>query len=387
MQLTSHALLMQFAQLLQMELFPRVEEELGALSESGRRLLATLSMVSISELVAGRGRQPGRPRHDRRALATAFLAKAIYNLQTTRQLIERLQVDSQLRRLCGWSSARALPNESTFSRAFAQFARTELPHRLHAAVLADTGTALHIEHVARDSTAIPARERFPEGRPKRQQTCAKRGKTKRQRQGRRGPHRRAKARDRGPRLERQQYMTLAEMIADLPVNCSLGVKTSSDGNQEYWRGYKLHLDVADGQIPVSCILTGASVHDSQVAIPLMTMSAARVQWRYDVMDSAYDAKRIRKRSQAMGHIPVIKPVKRHRFSRQQSVQPSCELTTEEQEIFRHRTVVERVNARLKDEFGARSVRVRGAVKVMAHLMFGVVALTVDQILRQTAASP
>ena len=42
---------------------------------------------------------------------------------------------------------------------------------------------------------------------------------------------------------------------------------------------------------------------------------------------------------------------------------------------------ERVNSRLKDEFGARQIRVRGAVKVMAHLMFGVVALTVDQILR------
>ena len=44
-------------------------------------------------------------------------------------------------------------------------------------------------------------------------------------------------------------------------------------------------------------------------------------------------------------------------------------------------MVERVNARLKDEFGARTVRVRGAVKVMAHLMFGVLALTADQLLR------
>jgi hypothetical protein len=36
---------------------------------------------------------------------------------------------------------------------------------------------------------------------------------------------------------------------------------------------------------------------------------------------------------------------------------------------------------LKDEFGGRSVRVRGAAKVMAHLMFGVLVLTVDQIQR------
>ena len=46
-------------------------------------------------------------------------------------------------------------------------------------------------------------------------------------------------------------------------------------------------------------------------------------------------------------------------------------------------MVERVYSRLKDEFGARMVRVRGATKVMAHLMFGVLALTVDQLLKLT----
>jgi hypothetical protein len=44
-------------------------------------------------------------------------------------------------------------------------------------------------------------------------------------------------------------------------------------------------------------------------------------------------------------------------------------------------MIERVNARIKDEFGGKHVRVRGAAKVMAHLMFGIVALTVDQLLR------
>jgi hypothetical protein len=44
-------------------------------------------------------------------------------------------------------------------------------------------------------------------------------------------------------------------------------------------------------------------------------------------------------------------------------------------------MIERVYSRLKDEFGGRYIRVRGASKVMAHLMFGVLALTADQILR------
>ena len=53
----------------------------------------------------------------------------------------------------------------------------------------------------------------------------------------------------------------------------------------------------------------------------------------------------------------------------------------EQVRYNERTAGERVNGRLKDEFGGRHVRVRGASKVMCHCMFGVLALTADQLVR------
>ena len=40
-----------------------------------------------------------------------------------------------------------------------------------------------------------------------------------------------------------------------------------------------------------------------------------------------------------------------------------------------------MNARLKDEFGGRNLMVRGSAKVMSHLMFGVLALSADQLMR------
>ena len=40
----------------------------------------------------------------------------------------------------------------------------------------------------------------------------------------------------------------------------------------YWIGYKLHLDTIDGGIPVSALVTSASLNDSQVAIPLATIT-------------------------------------------------------------------------------------------------------------------
>ena len=44
------------------------------------------------------------------------------------------------------------------------------------------------------------------------------------------------------------------------------------------------------------------------------------------------------------------------------------LSPAEEVRFRQRTSVERVNARLKDQFGGRPIRYRGASKIMGHLM-------------------
>ena len=49
--------------------------------------------------------------------------------------------------------------------------------------------------------------------------------------------------------------------------------------------------------------------------------------------------------------------------------------------YNERTVAERSNARLKDEFGGKAVRVKGSTKVMGHLMFGILALSADQLMR------
>ena len=49
--------------------------------------------------------------------------------------------------------------------------------------------------------------------------------------------------------------------------------------------------------------------------------------------------------------------------------------------YRERSSVERVNSHLHDEHGGRHVRVRGSVKVAAHLAFGLVVIAAEQMLR------
>lgn len=172
----------------------------------------------------------------------------------------------------------------------------------------------------------------------------------------------------------------------MPRNCDIGAKTNSNGHLQYWRGFKLHWDVADGQIPISAVLTSASVHDSQVAISLATMTAQRVTSLYDLMDSAYDAAAIHEHSRELGHKPIVDPANRGRKTKNVVAlgKQARQFTWAEAERYKERTLIERANGRLKDEFGGRFIRVRGPVKVAAHLMFGVLTLTVDQLLRLTA---
>src|SRR5215467_5166262 len=59
------------------------------------------------------------------------------------------------------------------------------------------------------------------------------------------------------------------------------------------------------RFPVSALLTSASLHDSQAAIPLAMLSAGRLTNLYDLMDSAYDAPEIRARIRELGHVPII----------------------------------------------------------------------------------
>src|SRR5258707_964268 len=225
----------------------------GPLSAQLQLLASIISLVPLGRLLSAHRASTGRPAKDRAPLATAFIAKAVLNLPTTRDLIDRLRVDQALRQFCGWRSLRALPNESKFSHAFAEFAATELPQQLHEAVIAATQSQRLIGHIARDSTAIPARERFPEA-AKEKQRASRKPKSKRAP----GSFSKPKPAGRGTGIPRQRHQKMEQMMS------------------------------------------------------------------------------------------------------------------------------ERVNARLKDEFGGSHIRVRGAAKVMAHLMLGVLALTVDQWLRISA---
>jgi len=190
-----------------------------------------------------------------------------------------------------------VPGAPALSRAFAWFAETRLPERVHGALVRAAYGDTVVGHISRDSTAIVGRERpapkpVPERKPKR-------------RPGR--PRRGEEAVRQPTRLERQLGggMSTGEMVAELPKACDVGTKRNAKGYKESWRGYKMHIDTADGDVPVSCILTSASLHDSQAAIPLARMTAERVDHRYELMDAVCDSREIGAHARLAGRVAII----------------------------------------------------------------------------------
>ena len=68
--------------------------------------MQTLEVIRIEHLIPRYCRMPGRPPKDRAAMARALVAKAVYDLPTTRMLLDRLDTDVVLRRLCGAQHSR-----------------------------------------------------------------------------------------------------------------------------------------------------------------------------------------------------------------------------------------------------------------------------------------
>jgi diadenosine tetraphosphate (Ap4A) HIT family hydrolase len=235
-----------------------------------------------------------------------------------------------------------------------------LAERVHSAVIERHFGDQLIGHISRDSTAIVAREKPIKPEPK-EKHSKKRGRPKKGEERVKEP----------TRLQRQAAgMSLPEMKANLPSVCNVGTKRNSKGYKTSWIGYKLHIDASDGGIPISCLLTSASVHDSQVAIPLAEVTNLRVTNCYDLMDAAYDSPLIKQHSESLGHVPLIdeNPRTKVRKAEIADEQKRCRKTgykLAESVRYNERGTVERVNGRLKDEFNARMVRVRGHAKVMS----------------------
>lgn len=116
---------------LESSLFPALKKELRLeeLSHKEQKLIKILDFAQIEKniTVVSITNTP----KDREEIAKAFIAKSVYNIQTTRDLIDRLKNDRTLRILCGWRYKNDIPSESKFSRVFKELSELKIAQKTH----------------------------------------------------------------------------------------------------------------------------------------------------------------------------------------------------------------------------------------------------------------
>lgn len=351
---------------IQYKLFPILEEEIGELSDDHKKLISILELVRIEHYLPDTRFNLGRPLKDRSAIARAFIAKTILKISYIKQLIKYLKQDKQLRMICGWDSINEIPSESKFSRAFAEFAESFLPERVHQALIQDVYSEEIVGHVTKDSTPIQVREKHL----RKERLKSKLTKRK-------------KIQKKGELNRRQKQLMepdLKKMIESLPNVCDKGMKKSAQGFTTIWKGYKLHAALDDHCIPLATIITSASLNDCEAAIPLAEKCNQNVKSLYDLMDAAYDHPEIKEHSIKLGHIPIIDkcPAGKTQKTEKESENRRRKILnfqSAEEKRYSERFKTERFNALYKDYYGGRVIRSRGHLKVSCEVMFGVLALT------------
>jgi hypothetical protein len=363
-------------------LFPAIKEtlRLEELSSKESKLIRILDFAEIEKNITVVSIT--NTKKDREQIARAFVAKSVYNFQTTRDVIDRLRIDRTLRIICGWRYKNDIPSEATFSRAFGELSDLEVAQKTQEKFVSAYLGEKTFFYNATDATKIPLRQK-PVKVEKEKPKPKKRGRPK-------------KGETREPVnpsiLQKQKEMqTAEEMLSLVATECGVGIKQNSKGNREVWIGGKLHISVVDGDIPITAIYSAANVHDSSVALPLMQETSKKVNYLYDLQDAGYDADIIREYSSRLGHRPVIDINPKNSKALKQKI----ELIKHETEVFEalgqhlnldtehynQRSMVERVNKYLKDDFGCDKIYYQGAQKVASVLAFGILSICIHQSLK------
>jgi hypothetical protein len=353
-----------------------MENRIGNLSEDYKNLISVLELISIESFIEHFSFAEGRPPQDRVPIARAFVAKMILKLTYTKQLISLLESDEQLKVICGWEENAKIPHKSKFSRVFKEFAQSNLPEKVHQALIKEVYKDQIIGHIVNDSTALIGREKPLKKEGTRQERKKEINKR----------HYAEKTGKVESRKRKQMRQSIEEMISELPHACDIGMKKNAQGIATVWKGYKLHVGIDDACLPISAILTSASINDCEVGIPLMAKSHKLVNNFYDLMDSAYDVPEIKEYSKALGHVPLIDFHARSQAQKEEKLaekdrKKTLNAYTAEDNRYRIRFAKERFNSMFKEYYAGKSIQYKGHAKVFCHVMFGILAYTAKTLMQ------
>ena len=313
---------------------------------------AVQSLLSPKERrLLGRHHRRGRDGYALSSILGIMLLKLLYQMRTMKGTLLLLHENGNLKDMLAITE---VPSEATVSRLSKEVENIVKPSDLHERVIqayTESLDRLAVGHLSIDSTTIGAREKPVKTRTPKAKTCEKRGRKAR------GSLEEQQYRERQAQLEQDRIAYLQESfeasLSKLEMRCSITAKQNSKGKRQWFIGYKAHLATDDHGVPMSFAVTGASVHDSKVAVPLMKKARETTDFLYVLLDKGYISPVINDYVDMIGRKAII-----DRKAYQGVV--AAPLDPASQRRYAARTTVERTNSELKDGFLPDTIYKRGS---------------------------
>lgn len=277
--------------------------------------------------------------------------------------IETLKSSPNLRAIIGM---KRVPSDSVVCRKSAALIDEISIYDIHKTIVKAYFREVASENISIDSTTIEARE--------------KPVRTEKPEPKKRGRKKKGSEEERiylAEQAEMQRIDELSktgdvdEFLDTLKDECSITGKKNSKGHMQWKIGYKAHIASDDRGIPVAFFTTGACVHDSNVAIPLIRKSKEVCAFSYVLMDGGYSSCDIEDFTRSAGYTPIID-------FKANSKGEKREMTEDEKLRYKKRTTVERTNSELKECFLINKLYSRGG-KAHFDIQLGLLLLTIKKI--------
>ena len=279
----------------------------------------------------------GRPSYPLVDILAVWAVKLCFSLKTVCAAVGLLKSSMNIRMMTGMGR---VPSKASVSRRTAELRAVMDVDGILGRLCESFYSGRLIGHLSIDSTIVDARER-PVVRQKACETPKKRGRK------RKGSPEEAEAERK--RIEKERLQTIEEeggiddYLSTLCQECSITGKKNSKGHMQWRIGYKIHLAVDGMGIPVAYAVTGARVHDSKVAIPLMRKADERCPFLYALMDAGYCDRRIRAFAVSLGKVAIID-------SKAPPGGKKVPMDKAKAERYKARTTVERTNSEMKEKY-------------------------------------
>lgn len=211
----------------------------------------------------------------------SIISRFLEGIPSTKALVQRLNEDVSFKLSLGFLYSERVPSEATFCRIMKVLSQNRsVLKELNDTLLSKINQEFSIfsEDIAIDATAVEAHTK-----PKKTENVKLSSTSK------------------------QCDMTTKEVMEELPIYPSWGLKANSKGKHNYWFGFKTHYAVtSDTQYILSGITTSAFVADISVAIPLMRdLTQLGVKDTHVLMDKGYDGQAIYQEAHRLTFEPII----------------------------------------------------------------------------------